>query len=170
MWVSPQDVRFGDGWGALMAPFCYPRHGRFSTDEQGAYYCSESPETAIVEWSYHTAQFWRQFGYDREVSAVIRCYTGQFEKELIDICHCADLCQKDPSHQYKIHGEFAAAAKEQEASGILYRSARREGGECAALLRPSASSALTQSNHYVLIFDGQAFREYAQLGDLQVIE
>ncbi len=173
-YVAPQDARFGDGWGAVMIPFCYPRHGRFSTDEQGAYYCSDSPETAIAEWSYHTARFWRQFNYNEEVSAVVRCYTGRFEQALIDIRQCAYLCQQDPSHLYKIHGEFAALLRQkqprqQQAFGILYRSSRRKGGECAALLRPPATSALTQSGHYALMFDGQAFREYAKLGELKSI-
>ncbi|NQZ09076.1 MAG: RES family NAD+ phosphorylase [Algicola sp.] len=169
-YVAADDGRFGQGWGAVMAPFCYPRHGRFTTDDKGAYYCSDSAQTAIAQWSYHTARFWRQFGHDKEVSAVVRCYTGHFKEAIIDIRGCTELCQKDPSHEYRIHGEFAATARRQNAFGILYRSARREGGECAALLRPPATSALTQSAHYVLMFDGQAFREYAQLGDLKVIE
>ncbi|MFT4925780.1 MAG: hypothetical protein ACI8WB_001875 [Phenylobacterium sp.] len=167
--VGQQDARFGNGWGAVMAPFCYPRHGRFSTDQKGAYYCSDSPETAIAEWSYHTARFWRQFGYDKEVSAVVRCYTGTFEQPIIDIRQSVDLCQQDPSHQYKIHGEFAATARQQNAFGILYRSARRQGGECAALLRPPATSTLAQSSHYVLMFDGQVFVQYAKIGELKVI-
>ena len=165
-YVSEEDARFGDGWGAVMAPFCYPKHGRFSTDLKGAYYCSDSPETAIAEWSYHTARFWGEFGYDKDVSAVVRCYIGQFEKGIIDIRQSLDLCQKDPSHKYKIHGEFAASARQQNAFGILYRSCRRDGGECAALLRPPATSILTQSSHFVLTFNGHEFTEYAKIGTL----
>ena len=163
-YIAAEDFNYGDGWGALMASFCYPREGRFSTDNRGAYYCAKSIETAIKEWSFHTAKFWHSHGWTNEVSAVVRSYTGRIVENLIDVRGEASLHHPSDYSQSILFSDQAYLNK---AHGIAYQSVRHPGSECLALLRPTASTPVKQSAHYTLIFNGQSFESYAKLGELK---
>lgn len=164
--VDPADARFGNGWGPVMASFCYVRPGRFNTGLFGAYYCADSPHTAIAEWSFHAARTWSAFGYTDEASATLRLYTGRFTEALVDLRSDAAMHEPD---DYRPSQAKALALCQQGAWGILYRSVRREGGEAAALLRPPATTKVTQSAHYSVRWDGRRFVEFAVLGEYERI-
>jgi hypothetical protein len=164
--IKPEDFRRGDGWGPVMASFCYIRPGRFNSNNFGAYYCADSPRTAMAEWSYHSAKIWRDFGFTDEASAVVRCYTGFFKQPLIDLrkdlkAHNPDsyLYSQAKAQLHKINDDF----------GFIYHSVRHSGGLCAALLRPSATSPVSQSVHYSLMWDGQAFVAFAEISQYEKI-
>lgn len=167
--VLPEDARFGNGWGAVMGSFCYPRLGRFSTERAGAYYCSDKIAVAIAEWCHHTARYWQEFGFDAEVSATVRSYTGHFTQPLLDVRGYPELHGHDATYQYKISNALANQARDAGAYGLLYNSVRHPGGVCAALLRPTATTQVTQSAHYVVIFNGHTFTDFAKLGEFHAI-
>ncbi|MCY0963968.1 RES family NAD+ phosphorylase [Parathalassolituus penaei] len=163
--IHPDDFRHGSGWGAVMASFCYPRAGRFSTDEQGSYYCASSEVAALREWAHHVQRFWHDdMKFSDDASATVRCYTGNFEQPLLDV---RDMAEAHTVDDYGVSQALAALARQRHEHGILYRSVRSPGDECAALLRPSASTAVTQSCHYTLIFDGRRFVSFARLGEFR---
>ena len=168
-YVAPEDVRFGDGWGPVMASFCHPQLGRFSTDDTGAYYCSDDPHTAISEWSHHMSRFWQQMGFTEDASIVARCYTGNFKQPLLDVRGHPALNADDPSYSYTVSSNFAKRAGLESVYGILYQSVRRAGGECAALLRPPATTPVKQAGHYVCLYRDGEFRDYAAVGDIRPI-
>jgi hypothetical protein len=147
-----------------MASFCYPREGRFSSDSRGAYYCAKSIETAIKEWSYHTALYWRDHGWTDEVSAVVRSYTGRIVEDLLDVREVKDLHHPI---DYSKSISFANEAYNKNEFGILYQSVRHPESECLALLRPGASTPVKQGAHYTLVFNGAFFESYAKLGELR---
>lgn len=161
--VSEEDFRSGDGWGAVMASFCYVRAARFNDMTFGAYCCSDSIHTAIAEWSYHTGSAWLDFGLTDEVSAVVRSYVGSFKKELVDLrgadkCHGPDYAYPQAQAKLlKVDGEF----------GILYSSVRNPGGVCAALLRPPATSAVKQAAHYTIQWNGDVFTAFAKVSEYE---
>lgn len=165
-YIDVEDFQHGDGWGALMASFCYPRRGRFSSDARGAYYCSKSIETAIKEWSFHTARFWHNHGWTDEVSAVVRSYTGRIVEDLLDVRDEPSLHHAD---DYQASIAYADDVYKKRVYGIIYHSVRHPGSECLALLRPTASTPVKQSAHYTLMFNGRNFESYAKLGELKKI-
>lgn len=168
-YVDELDVRHGNGWGAVMASFCYPGNGRFSTSEKGAYYCADTVDAAIAEWAHHAAKLWREFGFTNDASAIVRCYTGTFKELLVDVRDFPEFHQHDPQYQYLATQQIAAQVKAAGGFGILYNSVRMPGSQCAALLRPPATSPVTQSAHYVAMFDGQRFTNFAQIGKFHSI-
>ena len=159
--VSDDDFRAGNGWGPVMAAFCYVRAGRFNSAFFGAYYCASSVHTAIAEWSYHAGKVWADFQLTDQASAVVRCYTGHFKQPLVDL-RADDKAHHLTSYAYsqakagllKVEGEY----------GLLYRSVRHPLGECAALLRPPATSPVKQASHYVVQWDGAVFKAFAKMG------
>lgn len=165
LFILDEDIRAGHGWSTVMASFAYPRFGRYSTDTHGAYYCANNIETALKEWSYHTAKYWRdEMGFTNEVSAITRAYTGHFDKPLVDVRGNALLHTND----YSAPQVLLANALSNQQHGILYNSVRNEGtGICAALLRPSATTAVKQYAHFALIYDGGSFTSYSKLGPIK---
>lgn len=158
--VTEDDARFGEGWGAVMASFCYIRPGRFNTAGFGAYYCANSPRIAIAEWSYHAARVWRDAGFDDQASAVVRTYQGTFKQPLIDARDRPDFHLPD---DYSPSQLFAKAVRERGCYGVLYNSVRQPGGLAAGLFRPPATSPVKQGAHYSVRWDGQRFVEFAKL-------
>lgn len=163
--IDQVDMQTGDGWGAVISSFCYTNFGRFSTPRLGAYYCASTEETAIKEWSHHTAKTWRDdFNFTEDASAVARCYVGEFTNPLYDV-RSEDYLH-DPD-DYSASQNLAQTLRNKKEFGILYRSVRNPGNECAALLRPVATTPVVQSAHYVLKFDGNKFTEYAAISEFQ---
>jgi hypothetical protein len=162
--VSKEDYRQGDGWGAVMASFCYVRAGRFNTESFGAYYCADSAHAAIAEWSFHAATVWNDFGFTDEASAVVRCYSGSFAKALIDLTGDAKVHSKRSYKYSQTLGAKLQAAKEY---GVLYNSVRHSGGLAAALFRPPASTLVKQAGHYTVQWNGSAFIAFAKVSDYE---
>jgi hypothetical protein len=164
--VDPRDARFGNGWGPVMASFCYVRPGRFNSERFGAYYSADSAHTAIAEWSHHAGRTWSAFGYTDEASATLRIYTGRFAEPLVDLKGDAAVHHPD---DYRPSQEKALALLKEGAWGILYHSVRRKGGLAAALLRPPATTRVTQGAHYNVRWDGQRFVAFAAIGKYEAI-
>lgn len=162
--VSEADARFGDGWGPVMASFCYINPGRFNTANFGCYYAANSVGTAIAEWSHHAGKVWREFGYKAIAHATVRSYLGRTVQPLID--SRADVTLHHPS-DYSSSQAFAIKLKQAGENGILYRSVRANGGECVALLRPPATSPVVQGSHFSVNWDGSRFTGYQKLGRFQ---
>lgn len=159
-YVLEEDYRAGEGWGAVMASFCYPAEGRFNTASRGAYYAGDCLETALREWAHHTGKVWQGFGVGNDFSAVVRCYTGHVTKLLVDV-------RGQPEYRratdYQPGQQLAAELLSAGEYGILYSSVRSPGAEAVALLRPPATTPVTQAGHYVLAWNGQQFTQYAHI-------
>lgn len=165
-YVDKGDLRYGDGWGAVMASFAYPRLGRYSTDKQGAYYCADSLHTGLREWAHHTRKYWVDtMHFTNEVSAVVRCYTGHFQEALVDATGRPELM----TETYEANHRLLAGALMSNQYGILYNSMRSKGGLCAAILRPPATTKVLQAGHYAILFDGDQFTDYSRLGQFHTL-
>ena len=162
--VSKQDLRTGPGWGAVMASFCYPSIGRFNTLTRGAYYAADSVETALREWTHHTAKVWQGFGLGNEVTALTRCYTGQFAQPLMDLRNQPKYAHAD---NYRPGQVIAEELYQDGEFGVLYDSVRHPGHQAVALLRPPATTSVAQAGHYALTWSGQRFTGYARVEGFQ---
>ncbi|EAR09683.1 hypothetical protein MED297_16029 [Reinekea blandensis MED297] len=160
-WLPADEFHSGPGWGAVMAAFCHFRPGRFNTVHFGAYYAADSVECAISEWSYHQAIFWRDHRFTDLADATVRAYTGKVTVPLVDVRSDVSLHQDDYQASQE-RGELGYRAGE---PGFLFTSTRHPKGECIALLKPSATTAVTQAGHYSVHWDGETFTQYARLSD-----
>lgn len=162
--VSPEDYKSGEGWGAVMASFCYSTPGRFNSTTFGAYYCANSHHTALAEWAFHAAKVWRDFRMTDEASAVVRSYVGAFKKPLVDV-------RRDPKahnpDSYTYSQAKAQLLKVDGAYGLMYLSVRHPGGVCAALFRPPATTPVKQAAHFSVLWNGEEFTEFAKLSKFE---
>lgn len=161
-YVDDKDFRYGPGWGAVMASFCYPSVGRFNTAARGAYYAGDSLETAMKEWVYHTGKIWNGFGVTEDYSAIVRCYTGHTSEPLIDLRQQPQYMR---DQDYAPGQKIAADLVNANEYGVLYSSVRNPGAEAIALLRPPATTPVVQAGHYVIQWNGERFNQYAHIED-----
>lgn len=161
-YVDEKDFRYGPGWGAVMASFCYPAEGRFNTAARGAYYAGDSLKTALREWVYHTGKIWQRFGVTNDSSAVVRCYTGHTAEPLVDL---RNQPQYMHDTNYTPGQQTAADLLNAGEYGILFSSVRNPGAEAVALLRPPATTPVVQAGHYVVRWDGNRFTQYARIDE-----
>ena len=162
--MPAEDARFGDGWGAVMASFCYISSGRFNTWEFGCYYAADSIHTALKEWSYHATKIWLEFQYHEDANAIVRSYTGKILKPL------ADVTRNNRAHAkntYAYSSQLGKKLRDNDEFGVYYRSARNKGGYCVALFKPEATSPVSQSAHYTVKWDGYKFTEYAEVKEFK---
>jgi hypothetical protein len=155
--VARDEQLLGPGSTPVMAAFTHlnPAGSRFSDGSWGVYYAGESVETAVAEVAFHAARFLAETR-QRPIEIDYRCYLARVGQPLHDL--------RGPGwrrvHAPADYAPSQALARELRASGawgLLYRSVRRPGGECVALLRPRAVTLpVTQGPHVALCWDGQA--------------
>ena len=162
--VTPEDARFGNGWGAVMASFCYINPGRFNTHSFGCYYAADSVHTALKEWSFHATKVWLDFQYRDDANAVVRSYTGRVVEPLIDASKNNRVHQSD---DYTASQAYGTKLKAAGAFGIYYRSVRDKGSFRLGMLRPPATSPVTQSAHFTVNWNGERFTEYAEIKEFK---
>jgi hypothetical protein len=78
-------------------------------------------------------------------------------KPLVDVTSNDSL--HDPnSDDYSVSQIYGSKAFKEKRWGILYKSVRNTGKECAAILRPSALANCVQGSHYRYIWNGKEQR------------
>lgn len=156
--VAPEDRVCGPGASPLMAAFTHTGlASRFTDGQYGVYYCADSVQTAIAETRYHKERFLRATN-EPSLELTMRVYVCKLQKPLVDIRDGhAQLHDPDPA-SYPLAQRFAAEQRKLNAWGLLYRSVRHAGGECAALFRPPAASLPTQGVHLRYVWDDKAQR------------
>lgn len=155
--LVPKEERvLGPGSTPVMAAFTYlNRNGsRFSDGSWGVYYAAESLETAVAEVSLHCARFLAATKQPA-IEVDYRAYVADIVMPLHDI----RAAGWEHVHQADSYAESVALARELRAAGswgLLYRSVRREGGECVAVFRPRAVQLpVVQGAHVSLAWDGE---------------
>jgi hypothetical protein len=149
-WVS------GPGASIVMAPFTHVgRASRFSDGSYGVYYAALDEETAIAETAFHVARFLRQT-HEPPIEVDQRLYIGRIVEPMDDIRGTAYEHLRHPDlSTYPTCQSFGRERRVAGSAGLLYRSARRAGGECIGAFRPKAVNLPTQSRHYRYVFDGE---------------
>ncbi|MCK2185103.1 RES family NAD+ phosphorylase [Halomonas getboli] len=138
-----------------MAAFTHiGRRSRFSDGTFGIYYCASRLDTAIAETRFHLAEF---LAATREgtVEITMRTYINAITRELEDIRQGHDALHDPDTARYGDAQAFATQKRESGAFGLLYRSVRDPGHECAAIFRPPALSIPVQGPHLRYLWDGR---------------
>ncbi|GAC1431990.1 MAG: RES family NAD+ phosphorylase [Candidatus Velthaea sp.] len=155
--IPDPDRVVGPGASFVMAAFAYPRAARFSDDEHGAYYAAADLETAVAEVSFHRARF----------AATTSTPPMDFDERIIEATIDAELADlrrlpedspiydADPEHYASAQVE-ATRLRKAGAHGVVYRSVRRAGGECAAVFKPRLVHDAHTTGYVGLRWDGHA--------------
>ncbi|WP_066336120.1 RES family NAD+ phosphorylase [Azohydromonas lata] len=155
--LVPREERVvGPGSTPVMAAFTYlNRNGsRFSDGSWGVYYAAESVETAVAEVSHHSGRFLAATKQPA-IEVDYRAYVADIVQPLHDI-RAAEWAHAHAADSYAASVALARELRAAGSWGLLYRSVRREGGECVAVLRPRAVQLpVVQGAHVSLVWDGE---------------
>lgn len=155
--VAPEDRISGPGTSPIMAAFTHvnPEGGRFTDGTYGAYYAARDLATAVRESAHHRAIFLARTN-EAPGEIDMRCYLAILDADLVDI---RGLRKKRPGlydpASYARSQPFARALRARGATGIVWDSVRRPGGECAAAFKPRALQPATQGPHLSFVWDGE---------------
>jgi RES domain len=141
----------------IMAAFCHPRPGggRFNGPERGAWYAGESLDTAHAEVVYHRTAELAEIGVF-ETRVQMRLYLANFDAPFHDVR--ARTRENVPLHNPLSYTASQALARELLAggsNGVVYRSVRRQGGECLACFRPKLVQDVRPDSHFEYRWEGR---------------
>jgi RES domain-containing protein len=157
--LVPADERVtGPGAGYVMAAFTHvapPGLGGRFNDGFGAYYAAADRSTAVAETVHHRERFLRETAAP-PTEVDMRVLVARIRSDLHDVRDAADAHATiyHPT-SYAAGQELAKALRAAGSWGILYRSVRRQGGECVAVFRPRAITGCRQSVHLSYVWDGE---------------
>lgn len=160
--VAPAERVVGPGSSPIMAAFTHiGAASRFTDGSYGVYYAGLTLDVAIAETIYHRQRF-LSATREKACSITMRCYSSRLAQPLHDIRGDAWKDLHDPD-DYKPPQIFAKTLRRENSWGLLYRSVRRAGGECVAVLRPRALINVRQGAHYQYLWDGEQITDVLQL-------
>jgi hypothetical protein len=158
--VPPAERQVGPGSTPLMAAFCHlnPEGSRFSDGTWGVYYAAESLATAVAEVAFHRARF---LSATRQpaIEVDLRAYVARVVEPLHDLRGPGWEALHDPDPAaYPASQRLARRLRDAGSWGLVYRSVRRPGGQCVAVLRPRAVAVpVVQGPHVAMRWDGKRF-------------
>lgn len=153
---------YGYGWTYVNAAFCYTRAtgNRFNGPDRGAWYASHGElavETAQAEVAWHLTRELEATGVFENVTAyreLLAGFTSRFH-DLRDKVGDTVL-SPDPAVAYPAGQALARDVLGSGGNGLLYPSARREGGKCLVALRPHLVQNVRQGETWVFEWTGSA--------------
>jgi hypothetical protein len=159
--VPTKDAVRGVGSSYIMAPFTHlnPEGGRFSDATFGAYYAARDRATAVAESKHHRQVFLART-HEPPIDLEMRVLEARLEGKLHDLRGLRDAHPQ--AYSPSEYGPSQRLARELRAAGsmgIAYDSVRREGGQCAAVLKPQALSSCRQAEHLIYRWDGTKIAE-----------
>ena len=155
--VPAEDRVAGPGTSPIMAAFTHlnPGGDRFTDGSYGVFYASLTIETAIAETRHHRTRF-LQATEEPPQEIDMRVYAVDLDADLHDIRAMRD---SHPAYyhptSYAMSQELGRALRDAGSDGVVYRSVRDEGGECAAVFRPRLLSNCRQERHLCYVWDGR---------------
>lgn len=155
--VEKHDCVVGRGSTQIMAAFTHIGiPSRFTEGSYGVYYAGLQLETAVAESVFSRARFLAATDqYPQTIT--MRCYKCSVDAELVDV-RLNDAVHHADSF---IDGQqLGKQLKQNNEHGILYRSVRHTGGECVAILRPTALvPPAIQAAHFQFVWDGKSITD-----------
>jgi hypothetical protein len=152
--VPPERRVSGVGASWLMAPFVHvslDRPGRFTDGSYGVYSAGDREEVAIRETAHHQARFMAQSREEAGWTSQFRVLINALDLDLHDV-------RDDPRmHDPLDYARSQVVAKDLRyavSNGILYRSVRCPGGECAAIFWPDLMPVPIQGDHFDYFWNG----------------
>ncbi len=149
--VIPEDEWVaGPMASVVMAAFCHPPAGgaRFSDGTRGAWYAGRTLDTALAESLHRRTNELAEIGVD-ETRVQMRLYHADFDASFHDLrddnAEWAPL--RDPDDHAPTQ-KLGKALLEGGSNGVVYPSARHDGGECLAAFRPRLAANVQIGGHF----------------------
>jgi RES domain len=152
--VPPKRRVGGPGASYLMAPFTHvsqDRPSRFSDGRFGVLYAAGTFETALFETMHHHSRFMAR---THELAG----WTSQFREIVLEISGALHDVRGIPAvhapDDYTNSQALGLALRSAGSDGVIYRSVRHKGGECAGLFFPDVAANAAQGRHLDYHWDG----------------
>jgi hypothetical protein len=148
--VPPKRRVGGPGASYLMAPFTHvsmDRPSRFSDGRFGVLYAASTFETALFETMHHHSRFMAR---TNEPAG----WTSQFREILLDIGGALHDVRGIAAVHAPDDYTNSQALRSTGSNGVIYRSVRHKGGECAGLFFPDLAANAAQGRHLDYHWDG----------------
>ena len=159
--VPREDRVYGPGSGPVMAAFTHvnPLGSRFSDGSHGVFYAARERATAIAETRWHHARFLAATA-EGPMHLPMRLYGVAIDARLHDLrpLDAADPAVHDPA-DYGAARALAATLRAQGSAGVVYRSVRHPGGQCAGLFRPRGAGACLARAVLLYAWNGSEFTD-----------
>jgi RES domain len=151
--VPPSRRVSGPGTTPIMAAFAHipPEGSRFSDGHWGVFYAAHSVATAIEETVFHREAFLAAT-HEPPTDVQVRCYKTAIAGKLHDI-RGGWVAEHDPD-SYAASVKLARTLRDDGSNGIVYDSARHEGGECVAVFYPDLVAPCVQAEHLIYRWNG----------------
>jgi hypothetical protein len=152
------------GFNYAIAPFCHinPDGSRFADENFGVLYVADTLETAVREVAHHQQKYWSKvkgLQYERLVLRGLYCQFGADPLR--------DATGLPLSHAIYDFDDYSAARElgrrlyQNKAVALQYWSVRNQEHEavCWALFTPRMVTAIQQTTHYEMIWDGKSISQ-----------
>ncbi|MEM7762862.1 MAG: RES family NAD+ phosphorylase [Pseudomonadota bacterium] len=158
----------GPGATVVMAAFTHiGNKSRFSNGDYGVYYAGLDEDTAIAETVFHNERRLRAT-QEPPIELDMRVYVGTVARRLEDLRPARWQRYQQPAlSTWPSAQRFAAERRDDGCDGFVYRSARRDGGECVAAFVPGAVSLPRQGKHLRYVWDGEQVSHVFSVGRLR---
>ncbi len=143
--VNPEELLapvHGFGWTYVNAAFCYTRTSgnRFNAPTRGAWYAAygkQAAKTAQAEVAFHLSNELDNVGVYDNITNFVELLAG-FANIFYDLNGFTDenFLNPDPAIAYGPGQLLAQNIRQKQGNGVLYPSARHQGGNCLAAFRP----------------------------------
>ncbi|PWE16746.1 RES domain-containing protein [Marinicauda salina] len=158
--IHPNEFVYGVPHASFInASFAYakPRElCRFNGPDRGAWYAALQVETCIREVAFHMTEFLVRSG-EFETEVHYHELVASLAGEYVDLRKAdPDLAalNPDPAIGYPAGNELAADLRRANVTGVVYPSARHEGGTCIAVFTPSGVQSVAQGAIYRFVWSG----------------
>lgn len=152
--VPPERRVGGPGASYLMAPFVHvstDRPGRFTDGTYGVYSVGDREEVAIREVAHLHGVAMANSGETPGWTSQFRMLVNQLDLDLHD---ARSYGRYHHPNDYTASRDLGRSLRAEGANGIVYRSVRCPGGECAAIFWPDLVNVPVQADHFDFHWDG----------------
>lgn len=152
--VPPERRVGGPGASYLMAPFVHvstDRPGRFTDGSYGVYSAGNREEVAIREVAHHHGRAMAASGEEPGWTSQFRVLVNRLDLDLNDL---RPLDRYHDPDDYGASQELGRRLRAEGSNGVVYRSVRCPGGECAGVFWPDLMEPPVQSDHFDYHWDG----------------
>jgi RES domain-containing protein len=132
---------------------------RFSDGRHGVFYAARERATALAETCHHHARFLAATAQG-PMHLPMRLYSVAIDARLHDLrpSAAADAAVFDPD-DYGAARALGHRLHAAGSAGVVYRSVRHSGGQCAGLFSPRGASACVHAAFLLYAWDGQGFSD-----------
>jgi RES domain-containing protein len=159
--VPAEQRIYGPGSGPVMAAFTHVNvlGSRFSDGRHGVFYAARERATALAETRHHHARFLAATAQG-PMHLPMRLYSVVIDARLHDLrpADAVDAAVFDPA-DYGAARALGHRLQAAGSAGVVYRSVRQPGGQCAGLFSPRGASGCLHAAYLLYAWDGQGFSD-----------